>query len=195
MQLIGLSGYAQSGKDTVAHFLGDDGWQRVSFADSLRDVLYALNPIIEDGTRLAALVDATGWDHAKILSPETRSLLQRMGTEAGRGILGDDIWVETALRKCTDPNGKYVFTDCRFPNEAAMVKKNGGIMARLSRPGVAPVNGHASETSLDTWPFDRYIENDSDLDSLRAQARVLNDVLGDTRPLFEIADLALEVGR
>lgn len=48
MEVIGLSGYARSGKDEAAKVLVDEfGFIRVAFADKLRDVLYALNPIVD----------------------------------------------------------------------------------------------------------------------------------------------------
>ena len=41
--LIGLYGPPRSGKDTVAQFLvEEDGFTRLSFADALRDIAYAL---------------------------------------------------------------------------------------------------------------------------------------------------------
>jgi dephospho-CoA kinase len=39
--IIGLTGYAQSGKDTVANILVENyGYQRVAFADPIRALLY-----------------------------------------------------------------------------------------------------------------------------------------------------------
>ena len=41
--IIGLSGYAQSGKDTVANILVQHyGYKRVAFADKIRECLFAL---------------------------------------------------------------------------------------------------------------------------------------------------------
>lgn len=48
MEIIGLSGYARSGKDAAAKVLVEEfGFTRVAFADKLRDFLYALNPIVD----------------------------------------------------------------------------------------------------------------------------------------------------
>jgi 50S ribosomal subunit-associated GTPase HflX len=45
--IIGLSGYAQVGKDTVANILVQHhGYKRVAFADKIRECLFALDPII-----------------------------------------------------------------------------------------------------------------------------------------------------
>jgi dephospho-CoA kinase len=47
MTVIGLTGYAQTGKDTVGEILvRDHGFKRVAFADAVRECVYALNPLI-----------------------------------------------------------------------------------------------------------------------------------------------------
>lgn len=158
--LIGLSGYAQSGKDTAANALRELGYERIAFADVLRSAVYALNPFLPDGRRVQDVVDEMGWDRAKVNFTEVRTLLQRMGTEVGRNLLGDNVWVDTALRNLSD-DGKYVITDCRFPNEAEAVRSRGGVMIRVERPGVGAVSNHPSETSLDDYPFDVVLSNDS----------------------------------
>lgn len=163
--VIGLMGYAQVGKDTLASQLVEKhGFTRIAFADVLRDCLYALNPIVflnidASVVRLQTIVDAIGWDEAKVRYPEIRALLQRLGTEVGREILGNDIWVNTALAQ-VKPGGKYVITDMRFPNEYAAVHKLGGKMVRVVREGYGPVNDHWSETALDGYEADVTLVND-----------------------------------
>ena len=45
--IIGLSGYAQVGKDTVAQILVEEyGYSRIGFADIIRNACYRLNPIV-----------------------------------------------------------------------------------------------------------------------------------------------------
>ena len=47
MVVIGLSGYASSGKDTVAQFLIEEhGFEKIAFADPIRNMLLAMNPIV-----------------------------------------------------------------------------------------------------------------------------------------------------
>jgi hypothetical protein len=160
-ELIGLSGYAGAGKDEVARILKPYGWQRASFADPLRTALYALNPRIH-GTPLQFLVDVLGWDTAKRETPEIRRLLQRLGTEVGRNLFGQDFWVDQAMRSLEE-GGRYVFTDCRFPNEADAIRARGGRVFRVWRPDVTAVNAHPSETALDDYDFDGVIANDQSL--------------------------------
>jgi hypothetical protein len=174
--IIGLSGYAQSGKDTLgAVLVSNYGFTRFAFADALKEVVYRLNPFIQweilvdsagpytKHQRVQDVVDAHGWEMAKRI-PEVRRLLQVMGTEAGRQVLGDNIWVDTVLNQI---NGRdAVITDCRFPNEAEAVKARGGYVVRVTRPGVEAVNAHPSETALDDYPFDCIVNNNGSLSYL-----------------------------
>jgi hypothetical protein len=170
--IIGLSGYARSGKDTVAGMLiGLHKYDNRSFADPMREALRVLNPLVKDGGyRLRLAVDDYGWDSAKTAFPEIRRLLQVVGTEVGREMFGEDFWIKQAL---SDVNieDKVVFTDVRFPNEALAIKNMYGEVWRISRPGVVALNDHASENSLDDWDFDHYIFNDSDMENLKVQIR------------------------
>jgi hypothetical protein len=175
--LIGLSGYAQAGKDTVGEILVEKfGFRRVGFADKLREFLYALNPAIPlDGPasdRLASIVDQHGWEYAKTHYTEVRKLLQRLGTDAGRAILGNNIWVEAAFKDLQE-GGRYVFTDTRFTNEADAIRERNGKVFRISRPGYGPVNNHPSETALDNYKFQAHILNNRDIPSLEAKVQEL----------------------
>lgn len=216
-RVVGLTGFAQSGKDTAASFLVKRGWTRIAFADILRQSLYNLNPPV--GTtvvpvydhfysaysgegcwgfgdtpiteykattyRVQQIVDAIGWDRAKVEYEEIRELLQRFGTEVGRELYGTDFWVEMALKKIkTHPlavfgspeevDGDYVITDVRFPNEEAAVHNLGGKVYRIQRPGTGAVNPHPSEAHVLTMPVDGVILNDGDLE--RYEAEVLRTV-------------------
>lgn len=170
--IIGLSGYAGSGKDTAAQGLIERGYTRIAFADVLKKMAYALDPYVlaSEKTewvtdlrpeqrpiiRLQTLVSEYGWDFVKNTYPDVRRLLQRLGTEAGREILGDNIWVDTALK---DAPEKAVVTDVRFPNEVQAILDRGGVVIRIVRPSVNPRNGHPSETALDDYKFIHQIRN------------------------------------
>lgn len=168
--IIGLSGFAQVGKDTVAKTLVDDyGFEVRSFAQPMRDALYTLNPIVhaQGGTyKMQGLIDAYGWDVAKVQYPEIRRLLQVFGTEVGRKMFGENFWVNQAFAG-VHSSKNVVFTDVRFPNEASMIKDFYGQVWRIERPGVHAVNNHPSESSMDKWTFDKIIRNDSDIEALQ----------------------------
>lgn len=172
--ILGLSGYARSGKDTAAAELAAHGWQRVAYADKMKQFLLALDPVLSERSRVSQRVAALGWDGAKS-HPEVRRLLQRLGTDAGRSVLGENVWVDAALN-ALDPDKNYVVTDARFPNEADAIRSRGGVVLRIERPGVHPVNAHVSETALDEYGFDGIVVNDSTPSALAA--RVLGQLAG-----------------
>jgi len=180
--IIGLTGYAQSGKNTLAdQMVKDFGFEQRAFADSLRGILYALNPRLPepnwgevgDGfghagvVRVQDYVDKFGWEYAKKKVPEVRQLLQRLGTEGGRENLGENVWVDGLFNK---PHAaRLVTTDCRFPSEITAVKDRGGIVIRVEREGYGPVNDHVSETaSLGLEDF--IVHNDGEIWGMEEQA-------------------------
>jgi hypothetical protein len=126
--IIGLSGYGRSGKDEAAKGLTEQhGFTRLAFADVLREFLYRLNPVVKPtylrafpplvlDARVQAVIDRYGWDGYKETpyGPEIRELLQRLGTEGGRELISDTIWIDATLK---DAPEKVVITDVRFPNE------------------------------------------------------------------------------
>lgn len=106
-----------------------------------------------------------------------RDFLQRLGTDAIRDGLHENTWVNALMADyipedvqwSDGPIGGYkpgeklpnwIITDTRFSNEAEAIKKADGIIIRVERPGVKPINPHPSETGLDKWNFDHVINND-----------------------------------
>lgn len=158
--IIGLSGYAQSGKDTCADYISSEyDFVKVSFATALRDCIWVLNPYVGgSGLRYQDALQTFGYESAKHKFPEIRRLLQCMGTEVGRNILGPEVWVNALMRNLT-VGYDYVISDVRFPNEYNAIKKTGGVIVRVSRTGVMPVNDHDSETALDEYKFDADLYN------------------------------------
>lgn len=162
-----------------------EGFQRVAFADVLRDIAYAIDPYVaktdyEEAlpdalplqyyySRLSNVIDVYGWDYAKNKYADVRRLLQRLGTEGGRNILGENIWVDTAFARAQ--GDKIVVTDVRFPNEAEGIRTRGGRVVRVERPGTGPRNQHPSETSLVDYEFDATILNDGTIEDLHARVR------------------------
>jgi hypothetical protein len=174
--IIGLTGYAQSGKDTVAKILVNQyGYKRVAFADKIRELLLEVNPIMYNGGRLSVLVDNFGWDVAKA-QPEVRRLLQDLGVGA-RKLFGDGFWIKQALApKLTHQN--IVVTDVRFINEAEMIQHLDGQIWRIKRLGVAAVNDHVSESEMDDYKVDQIFVNNGTLDDLEhlIKVRMANDL-------------------
>jgi len=176
--IIGLTGYASSGKDSIAHVLINKyGFERVAFADPIRDLLYELNPKVDfevDGGSwdIRYLVDNYGWDEAK-QSLEVRRLLQTLGVGA-RNTIDEEIWVIKALRTMSG-NGNYVVTDVRFENEIIALRNLRAQIWRVERPGVTAVNDHISEAKTSTFDVDQTFLNNGSLEDLEAMvtARML----------------------
>lgn len=170
--LIGLCGSPGSGKDTVAKILAPLGWTRVSFADPLRSMLLALNPMTTVGIRVKELVELIGWEAAKKVG-DVRELLQRLGTEAVRECLGEDAWVDLARKKIASINGPVVITDVRFPNEVGFVRELAGEIILVNRPGVGAVNNHSSENR--DFEVDWTLENGPDLAKFIADVKMISE--------------------
>lgn len=170
--IIGFTGYAGSGKDTAAKCFIDRGYKRVSFAAGVKDLAYAINPwvLLEEDTssfaKLQAIVDRFGWDFAKREFDDVRRLLQRIGTEGGRDVLGKNIWIDTALNNAPE---NAVVTDVRFLNEAKAIWDREGVVIRLMRDNSGLSSVHSSETELDLIRPDFVVENNGTVEELHEQ--------------------------
>jgi hypothetical protein len=178
-EIIGLSGWARTGKDTVAaHLVEKYGFTRMSFAEPMREALLRLDPMVDAAAgfsvRVSDVIEKYGWDGYKE-SPyglEIRTLLQLIGTEVGREMFGADFWVNYALNSTSDKD-KVVFADVRFQNEADAIKRAGGKVIRVERDGVGPANDHVSEHDLNQYDFDATIYNDLEVEHLHANIDLL----------------------
>jgi hypothetical protein len=179
--IIGLSGYARAGKNEAAKGLEPLGYKSVAFADKLREFLYVLNPVVIPRVKVAFgplvgpeltqdIIDKYGWDGYKETpwGDHLREYMQRLGTECGRGLLYDSVWVDATLNNVS---GDVVVTDCRFPNEARAIKSRGGIVIRIEKTGLGPINDHPSETALDGFNWDYVVWNDHSIDELHWEVR------------------------
>jgi hypothetical protein len=172
-RIVGVSGYAQSGKSTVAEFLIDEhGFKRFKFADILKDMLRAvgLTEAQIEGDQKEVPVDA-------LCGKTPRQAMQSLGTEWGRKVMGDDLWVNLWADRVTQylagsADARVVVDDVRFPNELHRVLFMRGTVLRIERPGVGATNGHVSETAIDNAPGMIRLLNDGTIDELRTRALV-----------------------
>lgn len=188
--LIGVSGKARNGKDTVASvvvrtvndLLGAGAGQRIAFADALRI----------EAKRVGV------WDGIMPYTAEGRTALQQYGT-GQREKMGRDYWVNQTLGVVdsvpyTDSVKVWVIPDTRFWNEAEAIRGRDGLVWRTARilPDGAPFpNGlseeqqnHVSETELDAYRFDAWFVT-STVDELESQVyRALLQALHDRPYLY-----------
>lgn len=191
MTIIGLTGYAQSGKSTIANYLVEQhGFTRLSFAAPLKKMLRTLDPIMgrppvfwgpdmgdfnlsdlwhyaEKTEQLTeGEVKAEQWIKDSPWGDEYRRLLQVLGTDCIRAEQ-EDFWIRAAFKQIEDFNGNYVFDDCRFPNEAEMILSlSPEGLWNINRPGVEAVNGHASEAHAGNMGETLFLTNDRTVEML-----------------------------
>ena len=169
--IIGLTGHAGTGKDTVRAMLEQRGFVGLAFADPIRQMirdLFSSNGISE------AYMDERALKEQPIpqLGLSYRHLAQTLGTEWGRRCLGEGFWLNIASAYMADITNQtfgplsFVISDVRFPNEAAWVKQRGGQLWRIVRHDAPPVRDHDSERLIDSLPYDQRIVNDWTLDDL-----------------------------
>lgn len=181
MRIVGLTGYAQSGKDTAAAALVEKGWVRLSFAEPLRSALLALNPVVSVAResvrpgwgRLATVLDDYDYDECKRRYPEYRELLQRFGTEVGREQFGESFWVDRIRDKITKQSWAgvpgFVIPDTRFPNEEEFIHSYpGGRVYKIVRTGTEAVNTHVSDAGIDRLRIDGVIPNTGSIEDFQA---------------------------
>lgn len=163
LQIIGISGQAGSGKDYISqNILTPLGFYQWSLAWHFKVWLIGKG-------------EATYNDVFRTKPPAVRKMLQLEGTENGRHLFGENVWVDTMYAWFEVLNNhwgihKFVVPDVRFPNEVEAIKRLGGKVFRIYAPLRVANNSlsaeartHASETALDDYhDFDGIIFNDPD---------------------------------
>lgn len=147
--IIALTGLKRSGKSTAAkHLETKYGFVRINFKDAL---LQEIKTYFPDFLKAEAEYHACTIDELLEKKPgHIRQLLQNFGTELRRGE-DPNYWVEKWWDKVVSEgyiNKNVVVDDCRFLNEANMVKQAGGKIINIVRLGQESKDGHASETEM-----------------------------------------------
>lgn len=187
--LISLCGYATSGKDAFADSLSAlHGYIKMGWADPLCSLALELNPLLRVSffrwSRLKAIVAKRGWTKAKEI-PSVRKYLQWLGTDVCRKHLSEDVFVNALRPKIVEHlrAGRHVVvTNTRFPNEAKAITNMGGATVRVSRPGIGPVNDHASDAGLAFEHAIANVVNDGTLADLANAADEVHRSLTDKSP-------------
>lgn len=179
--LIGISGKAGVGKDTLADYIVRTyGFQRYGFADPIKELLNKrFGWTMEDwndrawkeGPTIQVLARPHPLGHCQNLVQQKlsmRELAQWLGTEAGRETHGEDCWVNVFQRRWIEAGApKTVIPDVRFENEAAKIRQHGGIIIHLKRD-VEAVAEHKSEAGIIQHPNDYILYNKGTIERLHS---------------------------
>ena len=195
--IIGVSGKAQSGKDTVSKMIAYTIWY---YNCSQRLQPFSLEHYNNTYEKFDDVIDFTYWyktsfanklkqclsdilnvsiskfednefkkSEVEWLGITVRELLQKFGT-AIRNEVSDDFWVKACLNNL-EKEDDYLITDVRFKSEAKGIKDLEGIIVRVNREGAGAGN-HISEIDLDDYSFDYVINNDGSMEDLLLKVKV-----------------------
>lgn len=180
-KLIGIHGAAGSGKDTAANYLTEyrrRDFRTIAFAEPIRVAMRAI----------------FGWDDSYFRHPKKneidpkfgispRKAMQTLGTEWGRSLINTDLWLIIAGEKSQPmiDSGFFVLvTDCRFENEAAWIRKQGGVIWHIDRKaaaGAGTEGNHVSESGVKFVKGDKRIDNNETLGHFYDKVDALADEL------------------
>ena len=178
--IIGISGKAESGKDTAANMLKIlYGNPNISYEDYNNknynkfadiEVIHFADILKETAMTMCVLSEEdVCTQHGKKRKIEwlgitVRELLQKLGTCIRQNI-DEDFWVKS-LWAVVDNWNNVIIADVRFPNEVNSIKERGGIVIRLNR-NTSKVDNHISETAVDNYKeWDLVIDNNSTKEDL-----------------------------
>lgn len=189
IKLIGITGRARSGKDTVAGYMEDmiPCSVRYSLASPIKRAVFSMleaDKLAEQRELMERKEDTIDW-----LGHSPRELLQVFGTEGAREHLGEDFWLKFLDRFCqntreleatfNDDDEVYpiyvLVPDVRFNNEAKHIKDKEGIVIKVQggEDRSKDVRDHASEKGISIRYVDHIIENDGTLEDLQDKVKQL----------------------
>ncbi len=165
IKLIGIHGPLNAGKDTVANHiqhLFPNLFGRYAFALPIKQACEVMFGFTHDqmyDTVIKERVDPF-WNFTP------RKAMQLLGTEFGREMLRDDVWIRRAEmehRKNLSQNKGTVIADVRFENEAEWIRAQpNSLIIYLSAPNLQKDERyqHPSEAGISRHDNDLYIVND-----------------------------------
>lgn len=180
--LLGLTGKAGVGKSSTAEVLArHHGFYDIAFADPLKQAaagIFGLPLKNFYEPELKEVIDAY-WG----MSP--RTMLQKLGTEACRNIIDQNIWIKSLTRRLENVSDRLVnvvVTDVRFDNEADEIRKLGGTVVHVisSRDSNLPSDNqkHLSESGVFFKEGDVILNNKGSFEELPGVVNVLVAELG-----------------
>ena len=139
-KIIGLTGFATSGKDTfftainaISKDMNLPEFRRFAFADQLKQ---------ECDSFLLSNVGISAWTTDKESKELVRPFLVTYGTHLRRK-LDKNCWInkiKDSVDYCIASDEIPVITDVRDENEARWIKDNDGIIVEITRESIGPAN-------------------------------------------------------
>ena len=193
-QIIGLCGRLQSGKSTIANICEEFGYERIYFAQPLKQLcadllnvdIKTLNKLKVDKTPINLILNTaiceTIAENTQIpieviqencvdkTIDDVRDLLQFVGTDIIRKY--NNNWHVNKIKEMLIPDKKYVIDDVRFQNEKELLQELGATLWFVVRPNLSNVSNHISETSIKWQDIDNIIINDKSLSYLETRWRM-----------------------
>lgn len=182
--IILLTGYAQSGKDTVADYLVNAyKYEKISFAQPLYAMLVAMFSHTGITEHMIKKMKVNG-GFLPDCNVEVRRMLQSLGTEWGRQFIRRSIWPSIVKQKISISDSKrFVIPDCRFINEYHKFNHDNqfithmwGIKRKkaLPKPHGGEFFRHESEKNITSLfeMADVIINNDFDMKSLFSEVDI-----------------------
>lgn len=162
--IIAFTGRIHSGKTTLAKYLVNMGYEKVSFADPLKKISQELFDFNDEQLygNLKEVIDPR-------IGMTPRYVLQYIGTELFRN-WNKNFWVEVFQRKHSDPK-LLVLDDVRFDNEEETIHKLGGIVIKVKSHKYEKISNHASEKGIKNYDYKIY--NDGTYEELYEALREL----------------------
>lgn len=167
--IIGLCGLAGSGKDTVAGILSKHHrFAVISFAGPIYGAVSGITGLSPRELKDRDIKE----EPIPWLGKSPRELLQTLGTEWGREMVCDDIWIKIAMRRAAEyarEGWNVAITDVRFENEAEAIRSAGGQVWQVRRTAAGlqgPTGQHSSEAGVPDHLVDQVIWNDGELEDL-----------------------------
>lgn len=172
MNIIGITGAAGAGKDTLAELIGVDGWVRFAYADALKQICIDYLGLSYDD----AYTQNGKTRFNEFWGMTNREILQKVGTDAMRNGFHKDVWIKIAelrLKNILDSGAKVIVTDVRFDNEAELIEKLGGCVIKITRNSISELTEkektHASERGIDDKYISFTIKNNMSKDDLKTE--------------------------
>lgn len=175
--LLGITGKKGSGKDALGHGMN---WPIVKMADTLKNMLrtmYADAGLEPEDIERKIEGDLKN-EPCEVLGGATpRWAMQTLGTEWAKMVdpthtLWSRIWEGKVAPMLMD-GIPVACTDIRFQHEAEAVRRLGGYLVRVYRPGLPDSDNHASETEMENIVVDKTVINDGTLLELLDQSATI----------------------